>query len=141
MLHTHIIATYFRNMNNYILQSPEKPLTPARFYILLALAGADQHGYSIQGAMYSASLGSVNIKDGSLYPLLRKMFDEGLIDFVEIQTVANKTRNTYGISPHGLIALKAELYRLQHAVKIGQSRGLLNPNEPPLDLQRLWLNE
>ena len=65
----------------HIISAIQKPLTPSRLYILLALAQTPHHGYRLKGAINNLSLGSIQLADGSLYPLLTRMFDEGLIEY------------------------------------------------------------
>ncbi len=108
-----------------------EPLTPARFYILLALARSELHGYAIRGAINSLSLGSVEPKSGTLYPLLSRMFDEGLIELTSTKAFGSldRKRSYYGITVHGLRTLKADFTRLQYALVAGENLGLLNQNE------------
>jgi DNA-binding PadR family transcriptional regulator len=114
-----------------------KPLTPARFYILLALAHGPLHGYRIQGATNSNSLSSVDLPSGTLYPLLARLADEGLIEYPEPRPGRNGSAiNEYEISRHGLLALKQDLRRQRHAVQIAQARGLFD-DTVPLDIQAL----
>jgi DNA-binding PadR family transcriptional regulator len=117
----------------------QKPLSHIRFYILLSLAQTNLHPYALEGAIHNLSLGTIKTTSGNLHRLLEIMFAEGdieLIDVTETET-SSQPRHLYGITAYGLITLKTELRRLQHATKVGQSRGLLDPNEPPLDIQHL----
>jgi PadR family transcriptional regulator, regulatory protein PadR len=98
-----------------------EPLTHLRFYVLLSLARYQRHGYAIQGAIYSNSLGSINIKSGSLYPLLMRMCDEGLIEF-SAQHPTDKSKQPrmhYGITREGR-----------------ETAGLFN-DHTPLEIQRI----
>ncbi len=54
---------------------------------------------------------------------------------------AGKSRMHYKLTETGLIRLKEECQRLEHSVTIAKSAGLLNHDEPPLDIQRLLLGQ
>ena len=56
-----------------------KPLKPAVFYILLALAERDNYGYALMQAVRDASDGHVPLSPGSFYRHLAKLMDDGLV--------------------------------------------------------------
>ena len=118
-----------------------KPLRPAEFYLLLALSRTDAHGYALKAIIRNASLGSVVVPDNKIYGLISKLADEALIDQVGKQpTNKSKTpRMHYAITQHGILRLKEELMRLDHAAKIGKNAGLMD-DSVPTDIQRLLLN-
>ena len=47
--------------------SPNQPLTPAVFHILLALSSGERHGYGIMKQVELDSQGNVNMGAGTLY--------------------------------------------------------------------------
>src|SRR5687768_659376 len=96
------------------------PLPSSRFHILLCLSRGETHGYAIKGAIANDSLGSLKITDGALYATLGKLFDEGFIEITGLAPAgkSGKERLHYGITTAGLLRLKEELKRLQHAVAI-----------------------
>ncbi len=55
------------------------PLTPAVFYILLALSGGEKHGYEIMKQVKHDSQGQVKMGTGTLYGSLKRMLADGLI--------------------------------------------------------------
>ena len=59
--------------------SSTKPLKPAIFHILLALAARDNYGYAVMQAVRRASDGHVALSPGSFYRHLAKLIDEGLV--------------------------------------------------------------
>src|SRR5215472_13147151 len=59
---------------------PLAPLTPAVFYILLALAGGDKHGYEIMKQVKLDSQGQVKMGTGTLYGSLKRMLADGLVE-------------------------------------------------------------
>ena len=115
-----------------------KPLPPAQYYILLALAKAPSHAYPLKAVAQNSSLGSVKIPANKLYPLLSNMHDEGLIDMLGEKPAGKSghTRMHYGISDYGKIRLQEESQRLEHALKIAETVGALT-NPLPTDLQRV----
>ena len=56
-----------------------KPLKPAVFHILLALAARDNYGYALMQAVREASDGHVPLSPGSFYRHLAKLMDDGLV--------------------------------------------------------------
>jgi DNA-binding PadR family transcriptional regulator len=56
-----------------------KPLKPAVFHILLALAARDNYGYAVMQAVRRASDGHVPLSPGSFYRHLAKLIDDGLV--------------------------------------------------------------
>jgi DNA-binding PadR family transcriptional regulator len=56
-----------------------KPLKPAVFHILLALAARDNYGYALMHAVREASDGHVPLSPGSFYRHLAKLMDDGLV--------------------------------------------------------------
>ena len=55
------------------------PLTPAVFFILLALADGEKHGYAIMQDVKSLSDGQVNMGPGTLYTTIQRLLDLALI--------------------------------------------------------------
>ena len=118
----------------------ERPLLPAELYLLLVLALGEGHAYNLRGRMTSLSRGALSMPSGTFTPLLRRMHELGYVDLVGNKPAGKSgtVRRHYGISGHGLIRLKEELYRLRLAVKTAESIGLLH-DETPLDIQKLLL--
>lgn len=97
------------------------PLRPADFHILLTLADGPRHGYGIMKAVESESGGDVRLEIGSLYRLLARMLEAGLIEEVE----GDERRRFYRISRQGRQAVKNEVLRLAGVVELARSRKLL----------------
>ncbi|HVQ44269.1 MAG TPA: helix-turn-helix transcriptional regulator [Candidatus Saccharimonadia bacterium] len=122
-------------------QAP-KPLRPAEFYALLALARRELHGYALRSQIIKDSLGGVILPPNKQYPLLTRLQDEGFVDLIGKRPVGTqaKERHVYGLSPHGALRLREELTRLHHAVEIAQNAHLLEPPKLSPDIQRLLLD-
>ena len=116
------------------------PLTHHELYILLALAQSDSHIYALKGKITQNSLGGVQCSVGSLYRLIGRMHDLGLIEISGTQPAgkSGKDRVHYSISEYGKIRLQEEYYRLSHALEIIRYAGLAEA-KLPTDLQRLLL--
>ncbi len=50
-----------------------------RYLLLLALLAGDAHGYEVMKRAKALGLGDMSISPGSVYPLLRKLEEEGLV--------------------------------------------------------------
>lgn len=120
-------------MNNSPLSLPE-------FYILLTLITGEGHGYNLRSRVRDVSLGGVRLAGGTLYPLLVRMQNKTLIDSVGLKPagVSGISREHYAISQLGRIALKGEIRRFSHALKIAENNGLME-DDIPLDIQRILL--
>jgi DNA-binding PadR family transcriptional regulator len=107
---------------------PIPPLTPAVFHILLALSGAERHGYGIMKQVEADSQAKVNMGAGTLYGSLKRMLDAGLVRESERRIdpeLDDERRIYYQITGTGRKALAAELERYKHLVRLAQERKLL----------------
>ena len=57
-----------------------RPLTPAMFHILLALAAGERHGYAIMREVEVLTGGAQRLGPGSLYGSIKRMLADGLIE-------------------------------------------------------------
>jgi len=96
-------------------------LKPADFHILLALAQGPRHGYGLMKEVEHESNGGVRLEIGSLYRLLGRLLDNGLIEEAE----EDDRRRYYRISRLGRRVLKAEAERLAGLVELSRARKLL----------------
>jgi DNA-binding PadR family transcriptional regulator len=104
------------------------PLTPAVFYILLALAGGEKHGYEIMKQVKQDSHSRVKMGTGTLYGSLKRMLSDGLIvNSGERPDPAldDERRRYYCLTELGSRALNAELRRYADVVAVAQRRRLL----------------
>jgi transcriptional regulator len=72
--------------------------------ILEALAQRPDHGYSIAQRIKERSRGVLDFKEGTLYPALHKLEQEGRVESSE-QVENGRTRRYYRITPAGRKAL------------------------------------
>jgi len=97
------------------------PLKAGDFHILLALSQGPLHGYGIMKAVERDSLGEVRLELGSLYRLLGRLLDLGLVDAEE----SGARRRDYAITGLGKRVLEAEARRLAELMKLAPVRKLL----------------
>jgi len=88
------------------------PLKPHCFLVLLAVAGKPVHGYAIKKELERRD--GVRLDPGSLYRLIARMLDDGLIAEAADPSVdsTDPRRRCYGITPRGQHALVAEADRM-----------------------------
>jgi DNA-binding PadR family transcriptional regulator len=102
------------------------PLKPADFHILLALLGEDLHGYAIMQRVAEASDGQVALELGSLYRLIARLTDEGLITPARVRRAGDDPRRRYyRITPLGRDVAAREARRLASVVRLARSLRLL----------------
>lgn len=110
------------------------PLTPAMFHILLALAGAERHGYAIMCQVAEETGGTVRLGPGTLYRSIKVMLAEGLIaESGERPDPAldDDRRRYYRLTAFGDRVIRAELVRLRRLVGLGERKGLAQAVHPP----------
>lgn len=102
------------------------PLKPQDLHILAVLARTNAHGYGIMRSVEHETDGRVRLEVGSLYRLLGRLLDQGLID--EVAAPNDETdarRRHYGITPMGRDVARAETRRLAEFVASPGVRALL----------------
>ena len=97
------------------------PLKPADFHILMVLAKQDLHGYGIMQEVEAESDGRVRLEVGSMYRLIARMTDEGLI--AESARKSSDRRRYYRITQFGRRVAKLEAQRLVDVVSRYQAIG------------------
>lgn len=105
-----------------------EPLTPAVFYILVALATGEKHGYQIMKAVRQDSNGSVKMGNGTLYGSLKRMLADGLITDAGDRTESDgddTRRKYYRLTALGQDAVRAEIQRYRDTVAVLHGYGLL----------------
>lgn len=106
---------------------PLSPLTPAVFYILLALASRERHGYEIMKQVRQDSAGQVKMGTGTLYGSIKRMLADGLIEEAGDRpdlALDDERRRYYRLSELGRQAFTAELQRYTQVVALAEQRRL-----------------
>lgn len=101
------------------------PLKPADFHILLVLLEKPRHGYEIMKEVERESGGAVRLEVGTLYRLLARLLEHGLIE----QAEEDGRRRDYALTRSGHRALKSEAERLAGVVHLLRLRKLLPHGE------------
>jgi len=111
----------------------DQPLSPAVFYILLALAPRERHGYGIMREVEADTGGAMKLGPGTLYGCLKRMLESGLVDECGERPdpdLDDKRRRYYRITQIGLRAVRSEAARLASAVAAAQTKKLLGKGLP-----------
>jgi DNA-binding PadR family transcriptional regulator len=98
-------------------------LKPADFHVLLAVTDGPRHGYGIMKDVERESGGYVRLEIGSLYRLLERLLEEGLLE--PGQPDPDDRRRYFKITRLGRRVLKAEALRLEGLVNLVRARKLL----------------
>lgn len=93
----------------------------ADFHILLVLQHGPRHGYEIMKEVERESGGAVRLEVGTLYRLLARLLEAGLLQEAE----DDGRRRNYRLTRSGRKALKCEARRLAGVVDLLRSRKLL----------------
>ena len=112
-------------------QDPDSflPMRPVEFYILLALADSDCHGYGIIQATLERSGGTIRLDPGTLYRAITRLKESGLLaeaDRREAADLANQRRRYYGITELGRRIAAAEAERMSGLVEDARLNNLLD---------------
>ena len=91
------------------------PLKPTTVYILLALASKEKHGYAIRKFVEEETNGQIQIRIGSLYSLLHRLLENGLIEESNKKDFehGNSRRRQYRLTRLGREVLTIETKRLK----------------------------
>ncbi|MCL4865600.1 MAG: helix-turn-helix transcriptional regulator [Gemmatimonadales bacterium] len=103
------------------------PLPPVTFHILVALAGADRHGYAVIQEVAERTGGAVVLSAGTLYRSIHRMLEQGLISEPKARPTQDddERRRYYRLTPLGLKVLRAETLRLDDQVRMARATGLI----------------
>jgi DNA-binding PadR family transcriptional regulator len=111
-----------------------RPLTPAVFSILFALADGEKHGYEIMKRVRSDTHHAVKMGTGTLYGSIKRMLADDLI--VEAgdrpdPALDDERRRYYRLTDRGNSVLAAELKRYGEVLSIARRRRMMQKLAPP----------
>jgi DNA-binding PadR family transcriptional regulator len=86
-------------------------MTQPAFFVLTALAGGPRHGYGIVGEVAELSEDRVRLKIGTLYGVLDRLVDEGLVELDREEVHQGRLRRYYRLTERGGSALADEAER------------------------------
>ena len=103
--------------------SAEKSDARANLFRPGVLAGRPLHGYAIIRCAEHLSGGRVRLATGTLYTALDRLTAEGYVELVSEEIVNGRVRRSYGLTPPGAGALRAEAERMAAAASLVADRG------------------
>jgi PadR family transcriptional regulator PadR len=89
--------------------------TLSAIILKLLAEGGKMYGYEMAQRVREQSGNKILIKDGSLYPALQKMTEDGLVTFKE-ETVGGRLRKYYYLTPRGKKQAVASLKELEEFI-------------------------
>jgi DNA-binding PadR family transcriptional regulator len=102
------------------------PLGAATFYILLALAAGERHGYGIAKEVEEQTGGTIKLGPGTLYRSIKQLLADGWISETGSEGSGDdERRRYYRLSPRGRAVARAEAQRLDDLVTVARQRRLL----------------
>jgi DNA-binding PadR family transcriptional regulator len=107
-------------------------MRPVEFYILLALAEGDLHGYGIIQTTLDRSGGEIRLDPGTLYRAIVRLADAGLLcesDRRDTDEAPDQRRRYYSITPQGRRVARAEAERMAGLVEDARSVELVRDAE------------
>ncbi len=111
-----------------------RPLSPAVFSILFALAGGEKHGYEIMKQVRRDTHDAVKMGTGTLYGSIKRMLADGLIAEAGDRpdpALEDERRRYYRLSDRGKKLLAGELKRYGEVVSTARRRRLMRNLESP----------
>jgi DNA-binding PadR family transcriptional regulator len=102
------------------------PLKPADLIVLLVLADGPRHGYGIMKEVEHQSQGRVRLEVGSLYRLIARLTESGLIEAATGAPSDEERRRYYRITRLGRGAARAEAERLVSVIELARAKRLLD---------------
>jgi DNA-binding PadR family transcriptional regulator len=111
------------------------PLTPQAFHVLLALTDGELHGYGIILDVQERTNGEVRLRTGSLYTLLRRLTEDGLITESDARPAGaddDDRRRYYGLTSLGVDVVKAEAGRLERLLQWARDKRALSTGRTAL---------
>jgi DNA-binding PadR family transcriptional regulator len=95
------------------------------FYVLVALADGDTHGYAIMKDVERLTSGAVRLSTGTLYGIIKRLLADGLIRETPVPvTRGDERRRSYALTPFGKDVARAEATRLEQTIAIARQKPL-----------------
>ena len=102
-------------MNDASLREPA-------YLVLTALAGEARHGYSVIEDVAHISAGRVQLHTGSLYAILDRLRENGLIEVDREEVVASRLRRYYRLTGAGVARLAEETEAIRRHARVATQR-------------------
>jgi DNA-binding PadR family transcriptional regulator len=115
---------------HHVSNAPEAekylPLTPPVFHVLVALADGDKHGYAILKEVADRTGGKVQLSSGTLYAIIKRLLQDGLIDEIaERPDHDDERRRYYGLTAFGRQVAAAEAERMEELLSAARAKRLI----------------
>jgi DNA-binding PadR family transcriptional regulator len=93
---------------------PDRPMAPAVFHILIALADQPRHGYGIMLEVSERTGGKVKMSPGTLYGSIKQMLADELIEEIAGRPAKDddERRRYYRLTREGRDAARKEMARM-----------------------------
>jgi DNA-binding PadR family transcriptional regulator len=101
------------------------PLPQLSFYILLALAEGEAHGWALVRRINELTAGQSNPSSGSLYLAMTRLEDAALIEEGRAPAGEDTRRRYYRLTRFGRAVARAEAQRLSRLVRHARESRLL----------------
>jgi DNA-binding PadR family transcriptional regulator len=107
------------------LKSPIR-MTPAFFYLMLAIAEGSRHGHAMARAVEQRSGGSVKLGPGSLYWSIGRLAEVGMIEEVDApEDETDRRRRYYALTSYGRDILARETATLERIVDYARAQRIV----------------
>lgn len=97
-------------------------LTEPAFFVLTALVDGPRHGYGIVGEVDELSGGRVELRVGTLYGVLERLVDQGLVELDRDEVHQGRLRRYYQLTESGRRALAEEAERQAANARVARQR-------------------
>jgi DNA-binding PadR family transcriptional regulator len=98
------------------------PLTPAVFYVLLALSSGPRHGYAIMQETDALSEGGFRMGPATLYSTIQRLVTLDLINETTHDSSEDSRRRYYELTTIGRQLLQTEVERMRVVLKRANAR-------------------
>jgi DNA-binding PadR family transcriptional regulator len=102
------------------------PLTAPVFHVLVALADGSKHGYAILKEIADRTDGKVQLSSGTLYAIIKRLLQDGLIDEIDERPDRDdERRRYYGLTAFGRQVAAAEAERMEELLRAARAKRLI----------------
>jgi DNA-binding PadR family transcriptional regulator len=98
------------------------PLTPAVFYIMLALSSGPKHGYAVMQETSTLSEGGFKMGPATLYSTIQRLVGLYLIVETAGEPGEDSRRRYYELTATGRQLLETEVQRMNSVVRVANAR-------------------
>jgi DNA-binding PadR family transcriptional regulator len=100
----------------------EKALRVPAFLVLTSLAAEPRHGYGVVEDVFRISDGTVRLHTGTLYAVLDRLREAGLIEVDREEIVTSRLRRYYRLTGAGVARLASEAEQMQRNAGVAAGR-------------------